>query len=86
MLKAFEISPNPLSVLVRHPQPFEICDQNATNHGRMGANDECQRIGRDNYAHPHRLRDCAYGDNGTRGLLFSWLAPAGRDHAAAKVG
>src|SRR6476660_9778727 len=46
----------------------------------------CRRLRTgDNHAHLHRLRHCAYGRNRTRGLLFSRLAPAGRDHAAAEV-
>jgi hypothetical protein len=39
-----------------------------------------------NHAHIHRLRDYAYGCNRPRGLLFSRMAPAGRDHAAAEIG
>ena len=55
------------------PLRISLCSQRTPNGGL-------------NHAHPHRLCDYAYGCNGPRWLLFSWMAPAGRDHAAAEIG
>src|SRR6476660_4513451 len=58
---------------------------NVTNYRRKGLKFLSEIENGGNHAHPHGLHDCAYGCNRTRGLLFSRLAPAGRDHAAAEV-
>ena len=71
--------------LPERPKISNACVPNVTNYRRKGLKflSEIENGGK--HAHPHRLHDCAYGCNRTRGLLFSRLAPAGRDHTAAEV-